>query len=152
VLSLPQEGLSADPAPHRRGRGVGPALGLPGPARLPLRERQPGPRPALRAGAATAGAAPAHKISLVQSGFRQRAARGIHELSLFLFVLGVCVVLVALALCLALLRLAGTLVATEELLLTAIDGLRDALPDVRGSRANLDSAAASALGGLRMAS
>jgi len=60
-------------------------------------------------------------------------------LSLFLFVLGVCAVLVALALCLALLRLARTLAAMEDLLLTANEEMRETLPDVRGSLENVNN-------------
>jgi hypothetical protein len=59
-------------------------------------------------------------------------------LSLFLFVIGVCAVLVALALIVALLRLARTLAAMEELLLTANDEMQETLPQVRGSLGNVN--------------
>ena len=60
-------------------------------------------------------------------------------MSLFLFVIGLCAVLVAVALCLALLRLARTLAAMEELLLTANEEMRETLPDVRGSLENVNN-------------
>ncbi|MEP7104927.1 MAG: DUF948 domain-containing protein [Chloroflexota bacterium] len=59
-------------------------------------------------------------------------------MSLFLFVIGVCAVLVALALIVALLRLARTLAAMEELLLTANDEMQETLPQVRGSLGNVN--------------
>ena len=59
-------------------------------------------------------------------------------MSLFLFVIGVCAVLVALALTVALLRLARTLAAMEELLLTANEEMQETLPQVRGSLGNVN--------------
>ena len=59
-------------------------------------------------------------------------------MGLFLFVAGVVVVLVGLALCVVLLRVNRTLIAAEELLATVNEELRDTLPEVRGSIGNVN--------------
>jgi uncharacterized protein YoxC len=53
-------------------------------------------------------------------------------------VLGVCSLLVALVLCLVLLRLHRTLAVLEETLITADQAMRELVPEVRGSLGNVN--------------
>jgi uncharacterized protein YoxC len=53
-------------------------------------------------------------------------------------VLGVCSLLVALVLCLVLLRLHRTLAVLEETLMTADQAMRELVPEVRGSLGNVN--------------
>jgi hypothetical protein len=57
-------------------------------------------------------------------------------------VLGVCSILVALVLCLVLLRLHRTLAVLEETLMTADAAMRELVPEVRGSIGNVNDLAA----------
>src|SRR2546425_1020110 len=57
-------------------------------------------------------------------------------------VLGVCSILVALVLCLVLLRLHRTLAVLEETLMTADAAMRELVPEVRGRIGNLNDLAA----------
>ena len=59
-------------------------------------------------------------------------------------VLGVCSLLVALALCLVLLRLHRTLAVLEETLMTADAAMRELVPEVRGSLGNVNDMTAAA--------
>jgi hypothetical protein len=72
-------------------------------------------------------------------------------LNILYIVLGICAVLVALTLCVALLRLARTLAAMEDLLLTANEELRETLPEVRGSLGNVNDITAGVNVALRTA-
>lgn len=65
--------------------------------------------------------------------------------------IGVAALLVALALCLALLRAARTLAAMEDLLLTANEEMRETLPEVRGSLGNVNDITAGVNVALRTA-
>lgn len=67
------------------------------------------------------------------------------------FAIGLGSLLVALVLCLALLRLARTLAAMEDLLLTANEELRETLPEVRGSLGNVNDITAGVNVALRTA-
>jgi uncharacterized protein YoxC len=53
-------------------------------------------------------------------------------------VLGLCALLVTIALCLALLRLHRTLAVLEETLQTADEGMRELVPEVKGSLGNVN--------------
>src|SRR4030088_2674983 len=53
-------------------------------------------------------------------------------------VLGLCALLVTVALCLALLRLHRTLAVLEETLQTADEAMRELVPEVRGSLGNVN--------------
>ena len=67
------------------------------------------------------------------------------------FAIGLASLLVALALCLALLRVARTLAAMEDLLLTANEEMRETLPEVRGSLGNVNDITAGVNVALRTA-
>ncbi len=67
------------------------------------------------------------------------------------FAIGLASLLVALALCLALLRAARTLAALEDLLLTANEEMRETLPEVRGSLGNVNDITAGVNVALRTA-
>ncbi len=67
------------------------------------------------------------------------------------FAIGLASLLVALALCLALLRAARTLAAMEDLLLTANEEMRETLPEVRGSLGNVNDITAGVNVALRTA-
>jgi hypothetical protein len=58
-------------------------------------------------------------------------------------VLGLCSLLVALVLCLVLIRLHHTLAVLEETLMTADAAMRELVPEVRGSLGNVNDLAAS---------